>query len=75
MTETPPDNPAGSFEPVEAYDETIRTTLIETLRRAPMGLRQSVAELTDSQLNTLYKNRKCEQTAMSNAPFTNGRVH
>ncbi len=55
MTQTPPDNPAGPFEPVEAYDETAKVELIDSIRQAPARLREAVAGLTDSQLDTLYK--------------------
>ena len=56
MTLTPPDNPAGPFEAVQAYDEAIKAELIEAVRQAPTRFREAVAGLTDSQLDTLYKN-------------------
>ncbi len=41
MTQTPPDNPAGPFEPVEAYDETAKVELIDSIRQAPARLREA----------------------------------
>ena len=55
-TQTPPENPAGLFEPIECYSETIRASLIETIRQAPKELRNAVSGLTDAQLDTKYKN-------------------
>ena len=35
MSRTPPDNPAGLFQPVETYDLTERSRLIDVIRKAP----------------------------------------
>jgi uncharacterized damage-inducible protein DinB len=56
MTQAPPDNPAGPFEAVETYDEIAKTQLFDNIRQAPSRLKEAVAGLTDSQLDTLYKN-------------------
>ena len=53
---TPPDNPAGTLEVVECFDETVRTELIEMLQQAPVQLRTAVAGLTDARLDTRYRN-------------------
>ena len=63
MNALAPDNPAGPFEPVEAYDSGIRQQLIEKVRLAPARLRQAVGELSDRQLDTLYKNWTIRQIA------------
>jgi uncharacterized damage-inducible protein DinB len=55
MTQSP-DNPAGEFQTVEIYDETVKLSLIDDVRQAPTLLREAVAGLSDSQLNTLYRN-------------------
>ena len=56
MTQIPPDNPAGSLPPAEAYNESLKSYLIALVRQAPARLREAVAGLSDSQLDTLYKN-------------------
>lgn len=56
MTATPPQNPIGPFTPVDEYDDTFRTALIDLLREAPSRLREAVADLTDQQLETKYRN-------------------
>lgn len=56
MTTAPPDNPAGAYTPVQDFDETVKSELIATIRQAPKLLRDAVAELSDEQLDTLYKN-------------------
>ena len=56
MTNVPPSEPAGPLELVDAYDEAVRATHLESIREAPGRLREAVAGLTDSQLDTLYKN-------------------
>ncbi len=56
MTESPPDNPAGPFEPVAEFDEAVKAALIESLRQAPSRLRDAVAGLSDEQLDTRYRN-------------------
>lgn len=56
MTRTSPQNPAGSFEPVAEFDETVKAELISTIRQAPAKLRDAVDALSDEQLDTLYRN-------------------
>lgn len=56
MTPTPPDHPAGPFEPVADYDELVKSELIASIRQAPARLRDATAGLTDVQLDTLYRN-------------------
>ncbi len=56
MNTTAPENPAGVFEPVHAYDAEIKTLLIEKVLLAPTKLREAVSGLSDQQLDTLYKN-------------------
>lgn len=51
-----PDNPAGQFDPVETFGESTKTDLIEVVRQAPTRLREAVSGLSDSQLDTLYRN-------------------
>ena len=51
-----PDNPAGEFQSIEPFDESVKTEWIETIRLAPERLRRTVAGLSDSQLDTKYKN-------------------
>jgi hypothetical protein len=56
MNATAPDNPAGVFEPVDAYDAEIKTLRTMNVLLAPTKLREAVSGLSDKQLNTLYKN-------------------
>lgn len=56
MTETPPDHPAGPFEPLDTADEAVKTRCIETLRQAPAKLRHIAEPLTSEQLDTKYRN-------------------
>lgn len=56
MTHVPPDNPAGIFDPLRTFDEAQKARLIEDIRNAPVVLRAVVSSLTDSQLDTVYKN-------------------
>lgn len=56
MNELPPQNPAGPFLPVEVYDGDVKARLIETVRLAPVRLREAVAGLSDSELDTRYRN-------------------
>ena len=53
---TAPDNPAGEFRPIEKYDEDSRNELAGVLREAPERLRDAVNGLSDSQLETKYRN-------------------
>ena len=61
VNQRPPDNPAGPFEPVAHLDVTTRDSLIETVRLAPVKLREAVSGLTDQQFGTLYKNWSIRQ--------------
>jgi uncharacterized damage-inducible protein DinB len=56
VTATPPQDPVGPFTPVDEYDEGLGTALIELLREAPSRLREAIAGLTETQLDTKYKN-------------------
>lgn len=59
----PPDNPAGPLEPVAAFEDAVRLKCIDTIGQAPARLREAVAGLSDSQLETLYKNWTIRQIA------------
>jgi hypothetical protein len=63
MNATAPDNPAGVFESVQAYDAEKKTLLTEKIRLAPTKLREAVSGLSDNQLDTLYKNWTIRQIA------------
>jgi hypothetical protein len=52
----PPENPAGSLEATPAYSESLREKLISGIQIVPDRLRTSLAGLTESQMDTLYKN-------------------
>lgn len=56
MNESPPDNPAGPFAPVQDFDSEVKASLIETIRQAPANLRKAVSGLNENQLDTLYRN-------------------
>lgn len=56
MPNTPPDDPAGAFAPVEEFGESIKRELIDAIQQAPTRLRTAVAGLMDAQLETRYKN-------------------
>lgn len=56
MIATPPDNPAGPFEPVGSCDSETKMWLIEQIGQTPSQLRSAVSGLTEYQLDTLYKN-------------------
>jgi len=51
-----PDNPAGPFQLVTQYDATLRKKLIEGIRQTPVALRNVVSGLSDTQLDTKYRN-------------------
>lgn len=63
MTVQPPANPAGAFDPVQQYDESVKSDLIEQIRYAPGRLRAAVAGLSDDQLDTRYRNWTIRQIA------------
>lgn len=52
----PPDNPAGEFEPVDAFDAVLKAELIEVIRAAPTRLREAVLGLSEDTLDTRYRN-------------------
>lgn len=58
-----PDNPAGSFESVETFDEVTKAKLIDSIRLAPAKLREAVSGLTNPQLDTTYRNWTIRQIA------------
>ncbi len=51
-----PQNPAGAFVPEENYGPQRRDELIAVIAGAPALLRHSVTGLSDSQLDTKYRN-------------------
>lgn len=51
-----PDNPAGPFQPEPAFDESVRARLTDEVRAAPRRLREAVDGLSETQLDTLYRN-------------------
>jgi uncharacterized damage-inducible protein DinB len=53
---TVPQYPAGPFEPEVNYNSQRRAELIAEIERAPAVLRGLVADLSENQLNTRYKN-------------------
>jgi hypothetical protein len=53
---TAPQYPAGPYVPDERYSEERRNECIAILEQAPTALRSAVAGLTDSQLDTRYRN-------------------
>jgi hypothetical protein len=53
---TPPQFPVGPHEPVAAPDDARRREWIAQIEEAPARLRAAVAGLTDTQLDTPYKN-------------------
>lgn len=53
---SPPQNPAGPFEPQSRFDEAVRRQLIDGIRTAPAELRKAIAGLSDRQLDTRYRN-------------------
>jgi|SRR5713226_4729478 len=53
---TPPQYPIGPYEPVENPDDACRREWIAQIEQAPAKLRAAVAGLTDTQLDTKYKN-------------------
>jgi uncharacterized damage-inducible protein DinB len=52
----PPLNPAGEYAKEENCSESRIAELIAEIEKAPVQLRQTVAELTDAQLDTKYRN-------------------
>jgi hypothetical protein len=51
-----PENPAGVFVPEETYGPDRRAEFIAVIEQAPAALRETVAGLSDEQLNTRYRN-------------------
>ncbi len=58
-----PLNPAGAFVPEENYGPTRRDELIAVIETAPAALRTAVAGLSESQLDTRYRNWTVRQIA------------
>jgi hypothetical protein len=56
MPATPPDNPAGVFFATEKFNDAVRKERINEIWNAPQQLRDIVADLTEEQLDTRYKN-------------------
>lgn len=56
MTETPPQNPAGTLETHAVLTPDQRTVLIAEIEQAPARLRETVAGLSESQIDTRYRN-------------------
>lgn len=61
MQHTPPDEPAGPFQPLPIFNEAHKLTLVAALQQAPALLRSAVDGLTATQLDTLYKNWSLRQ--------------
>jgi hypothetical protein len=53
---TAPQYPAGPYVPDERYSEERRQELITSIEQAPAVLRAAVADLTEEQLDTRYRN-------------------
>ncbi|MEZ6061017.1 MAG: putative metal-dependent hydrolase [Planctomycetaceae bacterium] len=51
-----PDHPAGPFAAVDEYSESDKVRLTDAIRQAPAALRNAVAGLSNSQLDTPYHN-------------------
>jgi uncharacterized damage-inducible protein DinB len=60
-TPAPPQNPAGEYVREIDLSPTRRTELIAQFEAAPVELRKLVSKLSDSQLDTLYKNWSIRQ--------------
>lgn len=56
MSASPPANPAGEFDLVPDYSDNVRATLTSAIADAPIRLKSATDGLTESQLDTLYKN-------------------
>lgn len=56
MSVLPPDNPCGPVQAVGEFDAALKLELINSLELAPNELTQAVSKLTDSQLDTRYRN-------------------
>jgi hypothetical protein len=52
----PPQNPAGEFVPEEDYTPQRRDELIAEIAACPAGVRAAIAGLSETQLDTLYRN-------------------
>jgi hypothetical protein len=51
-----PQHPAGAFEPEDNYTPDRREAFIALIANVSANLRQAVADLSENQLDTLYKN-------------------
>ena len=56
MSTSAPQNPAGEFQLIKQYDESSKHQLIDTIRQAPVRLRDAVQNLNEEQLDTTYRN-------------------
>ncbi len=54
--ESPPKYPVGEFESLATFSADDRDRLVESIALAPAKLSQAVADLSDSQLDTRYRN-------------------
>ncbi len=61
MTNAVPDNPAGQLQTVASYDPAVRERLTQAIADAPVKMRQTVAGLTNEQLDTRYRNWRIRQ--------------
>lgn len=52
----PPQNPAGDFVPETNLSRARRDELIATIEQAPAAMRQAVADLSEEQLDTPFRN-------------------
>jgi uncharacterized damage-inducible protein DinB len=59
----PPQNPAGEFRPEPGYSDARRIELIAEIEQAPARLADALADLTDAQLDTKYRNWTIRQIA------------
>jgi uncharacterized damage-inducible protein DinB len=57
----PPQFPAGEYRPETNYGDVRRAVLIDEIEGAPMNVRQAVAGLDESQLDTKYRNWSIRQ--------------
>jgi hypothetical protein len=58
---TPPEFPAGEFDPPGDYDENQMAAYVEMLAAGPAKIRDAIKGLTDEQLDTRYKNWSIRQ--------------
>lgn len=61
MPNQPPDFPAGEFEPPGPYDSETKASLVTALADCPAKIRAAIEGLSNSQLDTPYKNWSIRQ--------------